>query len=242
MTSIIDKLLTKFENSNIVAFSKDDSDETFKALDKLRAFGLVELVSNNSWCLTKEGYTAIEMGGFINWKQIQSGQSKDIFTNILLLLKNHAHTGKYIDLSKENLNIKPNILKTVCATLQKENKIEIKANGEYAISFGNGDHFSNVTGKVLARIKPEGLLFLKQIENSLNISNFSIITGDSNRVDQSQIENSNNNIIKNTNSIGQKKTKRNPIIKFIVKFWWVFIIPLIIKLIILGIEKGWFNF
>lgn len=67
LTEKMDYILTTIDQNRWISFSKDDSPETFKAKDKLRAFGLIERHGKYSWQLTEEGYKAVEMGGFKPW-------------------------------------------------------------------------------------------------------------------------------------------------------------------------------
>lgn len=57
-----DEILNQIYNERYVSFTKDDSEDRFKALDKLRAFGLVEPHGKYSWQLTKDGYNAVSKG------------------------------------------------------------------------------------------------------------------------------------------------------------------------------------
>jgi hypothetical protein len=63
----LEVILNHLEHHRWISFSKDDSPETFKAKDKLRAYGLIEEYKRYSWRLTKEGYNAIALGGFEAW-------------------------------------------------------------------------------------------------------------------------------------------------------------------------------
>jgi len=67
----IDEMLNHFGNNNSISFSQDTTDEMFKARDKLRAFGLIEEHKKYSWRLTREGYKAIDLGGFDKWLKVQ---------------------------------------------------------------------------------------------------------------------------------------------------------------------------
>jgi hypothetical protein len=64
ITKLMDDMLTHLDKERWISFTKDDSPETFKARDKLRAFGLIEKYNEYSWRLTGEGYRALELGGF----------------------------------------------------------------------------------------------------------------------------------------------------------------------------------
>jgi len=232
-----DNILQQIDRDRVVAFTKDDSEERFKALDRLRAFGLVYEQPKYQWRLTEKGYKAVSIG-FDNF-MILNNDSIDSFTLVLLTLKKHSSSGDFIDLSKENLPFENKTLKSICDSLKKENKIEIKANGEYAMVFGDGTKFNNVKGKILARITPTGLQYLKQSDNSVNIGNISVITGDGNNVNQSRFNNLRDTSIKQTAKPIAYENRQNAISSWLQKFWWQLLIPLIIGLIILYIDKNW---
>ena len=236
LSNEMNRLLNEIDKKRWISLSKDSEDLTFKAKDKLRAFGLIERHGNLSWQLTEEGYKAIELGGFEHWKNSRDFQNIDIYKAVLIALKKYSNTGEFIDINKEGLNISSEDLKGVCKVLEKENKLETKANGEYHIDFGNGDSINNKTGKILARIKPEGLNYLEQNNSKVNIGNVSFINGDRNNVNQSHFENS--NISKPKQIIKQSESKKE---SFLEKFWWAFIIPIVIVVLGLIIEKIWFK-
>jgi len=235
-----DNILQQIDRQRVVAFTKDDSAERFKALDRLSAFGLVYEKQKSQWRLTDKGYKAVSLG-FDNFMNLNN-DSIDSFTLVLLTLKKYSSSGDFIDLSKEGLPFENKTLKSICDSLKKENKIEVKANGEYAMVFGDGTTFNNVKGKILARITPTGLQYLKQNDNSVNIGNISIINGDSNNVNQSRFDNLRKTKIKQIANPIPYDNKQNAIISWLQKFWWQALIPLIIGLIILGLDKNWFSF
>jgi hypothetical protein len=234
-----DNILQQIDRERVVAFTKDDNEDRFKALDKLHAFGLVYEQPEYQWRLTEKGYKAVSLG-FDNFMNLNN-DSIDSFTLVLLTLKKYSISGDFIDLSKEGLPFENKTLKSICDSLKKENKIEIKANGEYAMVFGDGTTFSNVKGKILARITLTGLQSLKQNDSSFNIGQISFINGDGNNVNQSRFDNLRNISIKQTVKPTAYDNKQNAIISWVQKFWWQALIPFIIGLIILGLDKGWFG-
>ena len=236
LNSEMNFLLNEIDKNRWISLSKDSEDLTFKAKDKLRAFGLIERHGKLSWQLTEEGYKAIELGGFEQWKNSREMQNIDIYKAVLLALKKYSATGEFIDINEEGLNITSENLKGICKVLESENKLETKASGEYAINFGNGNSFNNKTGKILARIKPEGLNYLEQNDNAVNIGNVSFITGDKNNVNQSRFENS--NVTQPKQTIKHSESKKE---SFFEKFWWAFVIPILVIIIGLIIEKIYFN-
>lgn len=71
----INEILKYLDENRWISFTKDDSARRFKAKDKLRAYGLIERHSKLSWQLTREGYHAIELGGFHKWMKTQKKES-----------------------------------------------------------------------------------------------------------------------------------------------------------------------
>jgi hypothetical protein len=67
----IERILKHLDNERWISFSKDESPTIFKAKDKLRAYGLIERHGKLSWQLTKEGYKAVELGGYSKWLKTQ---------------------------------------------------------------------------------------------------------------------------------------------------------------------------
>ena len=78
ITIEMENILKNIDQNRWISFSKSDTDETFKAKDKLRAFGLIERHGKLSWQLTEEGYKAIELGGFFKWKKQRRPKNKVI--------------------------------------------------------------------------------------------------------------------------------------------------------------------
>ena len=76
LSNDINAILEYIDKNRWIAFSKDDSPERFKAKDKLRAYGLIERHGKQSWQLTKEGYQAVELGGFHQWFKNQNKGNK----------------------------------------------------------------------------------------------------------------------------------------------------------------------
>ena len=75
LTEEINKILDHLDKKRWIAFPKEESPIRFKAKDKLRAYGLIERHGKLSWQLTKEGYKAIELGGFHIWMKNQKQEN-----------------------------------------------------------------------------------------------------------------------------------------------------------------------
>lgn len=61
-----DEILQQIDQKRLVAFTKKDTDDRMKALDRLRAFGLVYERPQYQWRLSEKGYKALEIG-FDKW-------------------------------------------------------------------------------------------------------------------------------------------------------------------------------
>lgn len=70
MTKLIKRMnwmLLEIHKNRWISLSKDDSEISFDAKAKLAAYGLIERQGKLSWKLTKEGYEAVELGGYEEW-------------------------------------------------------------------------------------------------------------------------------------------------------------------------------
>lgn len=80
------------------------------------------------------------------------------------------------------------------------------------------------------------------IDNSINLKDSLYVGGDnSGTIGQSRFDNLRNTKIKQTANPKAYDNKQNAIISWLQKFWWQILVPFIIALIILGIDKGWFG-
>lgn len=144
-----DIIMQQINTNRVVAFSKSDSPDRLKALDRLRAFGLVYEKPKHQWRLTDKGYNAVS-SGFDKW---------------------------------------------------------LADNNEPAAHF--------------------------------TAENISIITGNRNKVNQSRFDSSRDISIKQTTNPITYENKQNAISSWLQKFWWQLLIPLIIGLLVLYIDKNW---
>ncbi len=72
MTELTEKMnwmLFEIHKKRWISLSKDDPEITFDAKAKLAAFGLIERQNKLSWKLTKDGYQAVEHGGYNEWRK-----------------------------------------------------------------------------------------------------------------------------------------------------------------------------
>lgn len=85
-----DEILKQIERDLFVSFTKDDSQERYKALDRLRAFDLVEPHGKFSWHLTKQGYNATSIG-FDKWLTGNEKQKSDISVENLSIIHGNGN-------------------------------------------------------------------------------------------------------------------------------------------------------
>ncbi len=64
--TIEDKILKDIEAFGVISSNKDDGIDKRKAIQKLKAFGLIHEQPKSNWRLTEKGYKAILIG-FDNW-------------------------------------------------------------------------------------------------------------------------------------------------------------------------------
>ncbi len=76
-----DLILNKALEDGFISFSKDSLTSELRAKQQLVAFSLI-VEKGNSFVLTKEGYKAIEVGGYQKWRDLE--ESKNVMPNIAL--------------------------------------------------------------------------------------------------------------------------------------------------------------
>ena len=123
MTDIINDILKQIEHDHFISLTKDDSSERHKSLDKMRAYGLIEIHGKNSWHLTEAGYKAISLGGFDQW--FTDNKSKDLSTIIsgdnISFITGDSNLVNQSSLSSNS----PQTIKTIPQTISKLTKKSI---------------------------------------------------------------------------------------------------------------------
>lgn len=110
---------------------------------------------------------------------------------------------------------------------------------EKLISFNSGYAIAGIPNStwLKAKIEFKGLDYLDSLNNKSNMTNdFSGST--IGQVNQSEFLKVDKTEIKQTNHLKTKEKQQNSIVSFIVKFWWQILIPLLIGIVLLMIEKG----
>ena len=78
-------LLNEISNNKVISPNKDTNADIKKALDKLYKFGLIEYTPKNMAKLSKDGYIAIESGGFEQYRQQLHNSSEPLITNAVFI-------------------------------------------------------------------------------------------------------------------------------------------------------------
>ncbi len=62
LQKLMNEILFKIEEADFLSTSKDTSEDYNKAIDRLRAYGLIEEFNKSDWRLTSKGLEAVELG------------------------------------------------------------------------------------------------------------------------------------------------------------------------------------
>lgn len=62
LQKLMNEILFKIEEADFLSTSKDTSEDYNKAIDRLRAYGLIEKFNKSDWRLTSKGLEAVELG------------------------------------------------------------------------------------------------------------------------------------------------------------------------------------
>ena len=140
-------------------------------------------------------------------------------------------SGQYIDVS--DLFEDKVLLKSRLLRLRKEK----------LISFNSGYAIPGIlhSTSLKAKIEFKGLEYIDKLNNDIsNITNdFSgSIIGQVNHSDFLKVEKVE---IKQNNHPKTKEKKQNTIVSFMLKFWWQILIPLLIGIVLIMIEKGFIH-
>jgi hypothetical protein len=84
MTELTEKMnwmLFEIHKKRWISLSMDDPKIIFDAKTKLSAYGLIERQNKLSWKLTKEGYDAVELGGFDEWRKANNLKNETKLTD-----------------------------------------------------------------------------------------------------------------------------------------------------------------
>ena len=82
----INDVLEELEDEPLVSLTKSDSPEKHTAINRMKAYNLIEERSSGWYVLTKEGYKAIKIGGYDKWEKSKNPTK---FKNIGKLILKH---------------------------------------------------------------------------------------------------------------------------------------------------------
>jgi hypothetical protein len=132
-------------------------------------------------------------------------------------------SGEPIEVS--NLSVDKKLLKTKLKILLKEQFISCRVFND-----------ENITAKI--KLKGNEYLNKMESEDKIITNNFNNSTiGQFNQSDELSVLKSE---IKQTIHPKAKEKQQNAIILFVVKFWWQILIPLLLGIVLIAIEKKWF--
>jgi hypothetical protein len=93
-----DKILSEINERGFVSFTKDNSEESVKAKNRLLGYELIQKKGDYSYNFTPQGLEAFELGGFNTWltqKQNTENQDSEIRELTIKQLKGNIFQLKY---------------------------------------------------------------------------------------------------------------------------------------------------
>ncbi len=170
----------------------------------------------------------------------------DIYYKILSVLKEHSHDGEFIEITEKLPDLKPENIKSACSALAKEKKLQVKSSGEYHFLFPDGSSFNNKTNKISAKILPDGIKYLEEINNPKSNKDISFKAGDGGPNGDGGdliIQAGNGHFGGKGGDLFIKAgdgENIEPKKSWLSKFWTLIVIPVLIGLALLAAEYGWF--
>ena len=137
MTELTEKMnwmLFEIHEKRWISLSLDDPKIIFDAKAKLAAYGLIERQSKLSWKLTKDGYDAVELGGYDEWRiakdlenESKLPNSKESKSSIMKIFISH---------SSKNANYGNALVELLAGIGIKSDQIIFTSNIAYGIPIG----------------------------------------------------------------------------------------------------------
>ena len=137
MTELTEKMnwmLFEIHEKRLISLSLDDPKIIFDAKAKLAAYGLIERQSKLSWKLTKDGYDAVELGGYDEWRiakdlenESKLPNSKESKSSIMKIFISH---------SSKNANYGNALVELLAGIGIKSDQIIFTSNIAYGIPIG----------------------------------------------------------------------------------------------------------
>jgi hypothetical protein len=131
LTKQINSMLFEIHKKRWISLSKDDLGIVFDAKAKLEAYGLIERQSKLSWKLTKEGYDAVELGGYEEWRKAtnQKSESKQAISKA----SKNASMKIFISHSSKNADYGNALVELITGVGVKSEQITFTSNTAYGI-------------------------------------------------------------------------------------------------------------
>jgi hypothetical protein len=199
---------------------------------KVKATGLVEVIQdrnayNPMFKLNDAGHLIFEKYNSYS-EYLRSTMSEIDLMNLILTQLNTKNVGEchQIDELIKATNLDSNTLEVICR------KIDKLGDCSYHI------HCTNITNAGKYRAQHGGYKKEEKPTGNTNILQIGVNQGIANQ-DSALSERAINKSMNNAPI--PKEIKQNPIIAILKKYWWGFLIPIVIGIILLAIEYKWFN-
>ena len=137
MTELTEKMnwmLFEIHKKRWISLSLDDPEIIFDAKAKLAAYALIERQSKSSWKLTKDGYEAVELGGFDEWQRAKDLESKTKLPNTKASKSTIMKI--FISHSSKNANYGNALVELLTGIGIKSEQIIFTSNTAYGIPIG----------------------------------------------------------------------------------------------------------
>ncbi|MCE2496702.1 MAG: toll/interleukin-1 receptor domain-containing protein [Flavobacteriales bacterium] len=134
LTKKIDEMLFEIHKKRWISLSKDDPGIVFDAKAKLAAYNLIERQNQHSWKLTREGYEAVELGGFEAWEE-----ANDLSKSEKKNSNNSKESGErqiFISHASKNSDYGNALVELLTGVGIANNKIVFTSNTAYGIPIG----------------------------------------------------------------------------------------------------------
>jgi len=137
MTELTEKMnwmLFEIHKKRWISLSKDDPEIIFDAKAELAAYDLIERQNKLSWKLTKDGYEAVKLGGYIEWRKAK-GLDNEIELENLKAGKSSIMK-IFISHSSKNTNYGQALVELLTGIGIKSDQIIFTSNTAYGIPIG----------------------------------------------------------------------------------------------------------
>jgi len=127
-------MLFEIHKKRWISLSKDSPKILFDAKAKLAAYGLIERQGNLSWKLTKDGYEAVELGGYNEWQKAKGYDNETKLENSKASKSSIMKI--FISHSSKNVNYGNALVELLTGIGIKSEQIVFTSNTAYGIPIG----------------------------------------------------------------------------------------------------------